>query len=325
MADPHVYKHGYALLFSNPVFVRELLESFVDKDFAATIDFSDFTVENEKHYLSKDMRDYAEDLVIKVKHQGNEAYIYLLIEFQSSVDKFMALRLLNYLTLFYLDYIKGQKLQGKAIDLLPPVFPLVLYNGNKPWTASTNMRALIEPHDFLGQFYPDFTYRLIAELDYSEESLLAISNTVSALFLLENTAQQRYDQLVPKLEQLVAHEDAKTIALFAIYLEHLVKNQKITPKIYEKIKNISNQKEAKSMLVHTIEAIRAEGIEKGREEGIEKGIEKGREEGIEKGIEQRTIEMVVAMNQHGIAIDTIARCAGISLAKVQEILARPQA
>jgi len=304
MADPHVYKHGYALLFSDPVYVRELLESFVDKDFADSLDFADFAVDHEKHYLTKDMRDYAEDLVIKVKYQGQEAYIYLLIEFQSQVDKFMALRLLNYVTLFYLDHLKSKREKNEPLNLLPPVFPLVLYNGNKPWTAAMNMRDLIEPHDFLGKFYPDFHYRLVAEVDYSEAQLMDIKNIVSALFLLENAQKDRYSHLMTKLESLVDHEDAHTIALFAMYIKHLANNLKITPEIYSQIKNISNRKEAKSMLVTTLGAIRAEG----REEGIEKG----------------KIEMVLAMDKNQIPLATIARCAGLTEAAVLEIIAKGQ-
>jgi hypothetical protein len=47
---------------------------------------------------------------------------YLLIEFQSTVDKYMSLRVLRYIGEFYesiLQHLKGKK--------LPPVFPLMLY------------------------------------------------------------------------------------------------------------------------------------------------------------------------------------------------------
>jgi hypothetical protein len=95
-----------------------------------------FAVDNEKHYLSKDM----------------------------------VLGLLNYLTLFYLDYLKAKKQAKEPVHLLPSVFLLVLYNGNQKWTAATSVKDLIEPHTFLSQFYPDFQYRLIAEADYTMQS-----------------------------------------------------------------------------------------------------------------------------------------------------------
>ncbi|QWF72539.1 Rpn family recombination-promoting nuclease/putative transposase [Methylomonas paludis] len=37
-------------------------------------------------------------------------YVYLLLEFQSSIDHFMAVRILGYLALLYQDLIRSEKL-----------------------------------------------------------------------------------------------------------------------------------------------------------------------------------------------------------------------
>ena len=54
-------------------------------------------------------------------------YVYLLLEFQSTVDRFMAVRILSYVGLLYQDLIRSGQLT--ASGQLPPVLPLVLYNG----------------------------------------------------------------------------------------------------------------------------------------------------------------------------------------------------
>ena len=60
-------------------------------------------------------------------------YLYILIEFQSSVDPWMAVRVMTYIGLLYQDLIKQkQVLKGRR---LPPVLPIVLYNGDAKWTA----------------------------------------------------------------------------------------------------------------------------------------------------------------------------------------------
>ncbi|MCE7987703.1 MAG: hypothetical protein DYG89_41595 [Caldilinea sp. CFX5] len=41
----------------------------------------------------------------------------------------MAIRVLNYLTAFYLDYITTQRAAKQHIRKLPAIFPIVLYNG----------------------------------------------------------------------------------------------------------------------------------------------------------------------------------------------------
>jgi len=65
---------------------------------------------------------------------------YLLLEFQSSVDRLMAVRLLTYVGLLYQDLAAAGEIPhgGK----LPPVLPIVLYNGQAPWTAATALAGL---------------------------------------------------------------------------------------------------------------------------------------------------------------------------------------
>jgi hypothetical protein len=65
----------------------------------------------------------------------SEAYIYILLEFQSTVTWFMVVRLLHYLSSFWLDYAENQPKQKK----LPAVFPILLYSGEEKWTASTDL------------------------------------------------------------------------------------------------------------------------------------------------------------------------------------------
>lgn len=63
--------------------------------------------------------------------KGTPVYIFLLMEFQSTVDRFMALRFLRYICEFY------QSLDTGTLKRLPAVFPLLLYNGDGKWTAES--------------------------------------------------------------------------------------------------------------------------------------------------------------------------------------------
>ncbi|MEN8215698.1 MAG: Rpn family recombination-promoting nuclease/putative transposase, partial [Pseudomonadota bacterium] len=51
-------------------------------------------------------------------------YVYLLLEFQSSVDNFMAVRIMVYIGLLYQYLVDTQEMTAK--DKLPPVLPLVI-------------------------------------------------------------------------------------------------------------------------------------------------------------------------------------------------------
>jgi hypothetical protein len=57
-------------------------------------------------------------------------YVYLLLEFQSRADRLMAVRLLTYVGLLYEDLAAAGEIPPGG--RLPPVLPLVLYNGSGP-------------------------------------------------------------------------------------------------------------------------------------------------------------------------------------------------
>jgi len=73
-------------------------------------------------------------------------YVYLLLEFQSQPDPWMALRLLVYVGLLYQELVKGDALTGDGH--LPPVLPLVLYNGSRPWAGAEEISELVKKSIF---------------------------------------------------------------------------------------------------------------------------------------------------------------------------------
>ncbi|MFW6364187.1 MAG: Rpn family recombination-promoting nuclease/putative transposase, partial [Spirochaeta sp.] len=227
----------------------------------------------------------------------------LMIEFQSTPDRFMSLRLLNYITLFYLDYLSD----NEGARMLPPVFPLVLYNGNGSWNSPTNIRDLIEPDEFCRQFSPDFQYLTIVENSYSDARLLQIHNAVSTVFLLENTSEQDFEQLAGRLSELLDNESAGTIALLSQWIRHLFMNEKVDMSVYNEITLLENTREAKSMLVETIEKVKQNWLEEGVQQGEEIGMQKKAEEDARKMLAKK------------YPLRDIAEITGLSLQRIAEL------
>ncbi len=121
--------------------VEDLLHGFAARDWSRSLDFASLAP-LPASYVSHDLRQRHGDLVWRVRfHDERWLYLVLHLEFQSTVDRAMAVRMLAYTTLLY------QKLIGEGVlrehDALPPVLPIVIYNGRRRWNAAADVSELI--------------------------------------------------------------------------------------------------------------------------------------------------------------------------------------
>ena len=74
---------------------------------------------------------------------------------------------------------------------VPPVLPIVLYNGDAKWTAATDIAALIpKAPGLVAKYLPKLEYLLIEENRYSEEDLAGLKNLVGAIIRFEHPQSQ---------------------------------------------------------------------------------------------------------------------------------------
>jgi len=162
-------EHGasYKSLFSHRAMVIDLIRGFVREDWVQELDFD--TRERFREVgISHDLRERDDDRVWCVRWGERWLYVSLLVEFQSTIDRLMAVRFLVYTGLLYQDLEAAGELPAGA--RLPPVLPLVLYNGEPRWWAATGLAQLIEP-DLLAELrrdQPALRYLLLHERRYSE-------------------------------------------------------------------------------------------------------------------------------------------------------------
>ncbi|MEM7586688.1 MAG: Rpn family recombination-promoting nuclease/putative transposase [Acidobacteriota bacterium] len=140
---PTPHDGSYRRLFSHARMVEDLMRRYVDPSWIDRLDFSTLELV-PAHYVSEELEQRESDVVWRLRYapDGEWFYVYLLIEFQSRVARFMAVRVLAYIMLLYQDLILRQQLTGSR--KLPPVLPIVLYNGTRRWTAPLQVSELIE-------------------------------------------------------------------------------------------------------------------------------------------------------------------------------------
>ncbi len=89
MAD---HDNSYKRLFSEPAMVRDLLTEFVQEEWVDQLDL-DSLEKVSGSYVSGDLRDREDDIIWRVRWGEGWLYVYLLIEFQRTVDRYMAVRI----------------------------------------------------------------------------------------------------------------------------------------------------------------------------------------------------------------------------------------
>ena len=269
-SQPKIHDSGYKKLFSNRTIFQQLIETFITEAWVKDLDFSKCET-LDKSFITDHYKETESDLIYKIKLRRKTVYIYVLLEFQSKVDRFMVLRVLFYILSFYMDYTANYK----RIKKLPAIFPIVLYNGKRKWGAPTRISDLIETEPSLGAYAIDFQYLLLNEKAYSKERLLTIRNIVSTLFLAEG----HYDIALLEQELLNLYEqesDKQAVSLFLNWFRQLALYGKVSPDDYAKLDTVYRTKEeVQTMLVATLEQERQKIYRKGQAEGEAAGLAKG--------------------------------------------------
>ena len=261
---------AYKELFSHPRMVEDLLRGIVAPEWSDALDFA--TLEKlPAEYVSDDLRRRQGDLLWRVRFRSRWLYILVLLEFQSTVDPNMALRLLVYTGLLYQDLIRrGASEQGGK---LPPVLPIVFYNGHSRWRAALEVSDLIAPvSEALSRYQPSQRYFLIDVGNYRDEDLPQ-HNLVSALIALENSRsatdlKRTVDALASWLR---GSGDQQLKRSFGEWIRLVLLPGRFSP---AEMPPMPHLEEVQMMLAERVQ----EWTEQLLQEGIEKGLEKGRAE-----------------------------------------------
>jgi hypothetical protein len=130
---------------------------------------------------------------------GGEAYLLLMLEFQSTQDRWMALRVMTYAGLLWQHIVQEKRLT--ADGRLPPIFHVVLYNGDPRWAIPLSLAPLIGLPEGapLWRWQPDMRYHIVDEGAFSDADLARRDTPAALLFRLENA---------PEPEQIEAIVDA---------------------------------------------------------------------------------------------------------------------
>ncbi|MBD5553148.1 MAG: hypothetical protein HDQ44_02315 [Desulfovibrio sp.] len=268
---------SYKDMFSFPSMVQSLLLDFLPHDFVQYFDFSTLKPARAS-YVRDDFKQLHNDVVWQLNWRGRPSLLAILLEFQSADDYWMSARILAYTSNFWMDYIKSHEL--KSGDLLPALFPIVLYNGERPWQAPTSIQTLIDmPHI---QFVPTQPYQIYQIIDAKRvsQAMLARAKGDAAYLIRAEQAKTGNDLAEIGVKFLARQTGADAAMLDEKVVKWLEKRiEKVEPDWQP-----SKEKEHPAMKLSEWLGKVQDEIAKGRAAAHAKGLEEGEVKGEAKGL-----------------------------------------
>lgn len=275
------HDRSFRLLFSQPRLIEDLIRRFIGRGepWVDDLDFSTLERVSTAH-VSEDLASRDGDVAWRLRFRNAPVAIYLLVEFQSETQRFMALRQSVYQGLFYQQLLKQGGLTPEG--LLPLVLTIVVYNGKARWLAPRELAELIRGIDGpLAAYIPRLWYRLI-EMEAYEEAEIEGHNLVALLIRLERGRNRaELERVIGDLVAALPNPDEGGLRrAFVVWIRRVL----LAGKGEQDIPDLVNLEDFRTMLLESVEEwsheIEARGEEKGREEGLKEGLKEGLERGL---------------------------------------------
>ena len=276
--------------------MRSLLQSFVKLKWVESVDFDKITLEPVS-FIDRNFSKKEADLIWKLPlKNGKTAYLYLLLEFQSTVDSRMPLRLLSYIINFYERNYKTAK-----NEKLPVVFPLVLYNGKSPWNAAKRVEDMIDIVDnSLREYVIRQKYYVIDIGRFSAAGLRKLHhNLLGAMFMMEKARTEKdLEKVFTEIVEIFHKEtDREMSTLFSDWLEAMFKRESIEVK---EIKKQLEKEGGKPMILETIDEIMEMREKRGKQLGKKEAKLETAREMLREGLDIKFIKKITKLSEKEI-------------------------
>ena len=300
--EPLPHDAAYKAICSHPRVVEQALRGYLCEPHGPlsqrTIDALDFSTLDKMpaEWVGRDFRSRRGDQVWRIRFRWAKdwgvpsGHLLVIVEFQSRPDPNMAMRIAAYSLELWRELQKRGVVRPGGVH--PPLLPLVLHNGDRPWRTTTDLTYLAAllgqapgadgaapPADAarLGRDLAPFQLgqrHFVLDFFAHREDDLVPGNLVSLLMALEHARSM--DALAPLLRAMaeVPEEDLRR-DLFQWMLLLAARHEIELPPIeeLEKMASLDNfhSQLDKRMGQWTQEWFaqgRAEGVEQGRSEGV---------------------------------------------------------
>lgn len=259
------------------------------------------------------LRPYFSDVLYSLKTKGgNEGYVHVLIEHQSSPDRHMAFRLMRYAV------ATMQRHLDSGHKRLPLVIPVLFYSGKR------------SPYPYTTRWLDEFDDPALAKTLYCGEFPLVDVTVIpddeimghrsmAALTLLQKHIHRRdVSELLDKLTLLLLTETLTREQVHSLISYLVQAGEAVDPEVF--VRELAQRVPQHGDELMTIaQQLEQKGIEIGERRGIEKGEQRGIEKGIEKGEREATLKIARTMLENSIEPRSVMKMTGLTEDEIQQL------
>lgn len=295
---------------------KDFLGHYLPQTVKELVDLSQVTFEKES-YIEANLKRRYSDMVFSVLTKTNtKAFVYVLIEQQSTVDYWMSLRLFKYMLLL------SERHMEQGTKKLPLVVPIVFYNGTKKYTAPRNLWDLYTDPKLAKECMAN-DYQLIDLASMADDTIKQKRHLGILEFFMKHIHErdmlQVWERFLRDFKEVIALDQANDF----MYLRHVLwyTDAKLDEEQQPALTSLLKQNlEGGEEIMRTIaDKYIEEGVEKGIVQGIEQGIIQGMAQGIEQGIEKGKQELIINMLKQSADLKFIAAVTGYTQEQIRAI------
>lgn len=319
MQIEHFSDRSARWLFQNREFVQGLLQ-IVAGHLTPCINFSQLKL-IERSFLADNLEELVADLMFRVPFRDesgtDELFIYILVEYQSTVDKRMAFRVLSYMV----NILALQRREWEANNVpeserrYAPVIPIVFYTGEQRWNAPLALDALMDVPDVLSEFIPKFKILLLDVKATAPDTLTRTGHPLGWLLTILQKENAREGEIERALIESISHLNtlgeaqieqwkmaSAYLLLLILHRRPAEQHDSLKTVVQDQI-SLSRRKEVTEMVYSMADRL----------------LDEGAKQGIEQGTEQARTAMATAMLNDNQPIETIAKYTGLSKEEIEQL------
>ena len=169
-------------VMSDLAVARDFFELFLPENLRQAIDLE--TLEPQpSSYINAVRKESTMDLLYRVKHLDSENFLYLIVEHQSTADRLMPHRILNYECNVIDQHVKRSK-NKKSVPL---VYSIVLYHARRRYPYPTDIRDLVNSSpELVKQYVSQSRFRLLDLGQFDDELIDKNTCLGIMLYMLKN-------------------------------------------------------------------------------------------------------------------------------------------